>query len=35
LKPKLAELKTATTNAWSEFKSAFDKGINDLKNALQ
>ena len=35
LKPKLAELKTATTNAWSEVKSAFDKGINDLKNALQ
>jgi chromosome segregation ATPase len=35
LKPKLAELKTATTNAWGEVKSAFDKGINDLKNALQ
>ena len=35
LKPKLADLKTATTNAWGEVKSAFDKGINDLKNALQ
>ena len=35
LKPKLAELKTATTNAWSEIKSGFDKGLNDLKNALQ
>ena len=35
LKPKLAELKTATTNAWGEVKSAFDKGLNDLKNALQ
>jgi peptidoglycan hydrolase CwlO-like protein len=35
LKPKLAELKTATTNAWAEIKSGFDKGLNDLKNALQ
>ena len=35
LKPKLAELKTASTNAWGEVKSAFDKGLNDLKNALQ
>ena len=35
LKPKLAELKTATTNAWSEIKSGFDRGLNDLKNALQ
>ena len=35
LKPKLAELKIATTNAWSEIKSGFDRGLNDLKNALQ
>src|SRR6266478_8563354 len=35
LKPKLAELKTATTNAWSDSKSGFDKGLNDLKNALR
>jgi chromosome segregation ATPase len=35
LKPKLAELKTATTNAWAEVKSAFDKGLKDLNNALQ
>jgi hypothetical protein len=35
LKPKLTELKTATTNAWGEVKSAFDKGLQDLRNALQ
>ena len=35
LKPKLAELKAATTNAWSEIKSGFDRGLNDLKDALQ
>ena len=35
LKPKLAELKTATTNAWSDIKSGFERGLDDLKNALQ
>ena len=34
LKPKLDELKTATTNAWAEVKSAFDRGLEDLRNAL-
>ena len=34
LKPKLKELRTATTNAWSDVKSSFDKGIDDLKNIL-
>jgi peptidoglycan hydrolase CwlO-like protein len=35
LKPKLAELKTATTNAWSEIKSGFERGLDDVRNALQ
>jgi peptidoglycan hydrolase CwlO-like protein len=35
LKPKLAELKTATTNAWSDIKSGFEKGLDDVRNALQ
>jgi len=35
LKPKLAELKTATTNAWSDVKSGFEKSLDDLRNALK
>lgn len=35
LKPKLTELKTATTNAWSDIKTGFDKGLDDLRNALK
>jgi peptidoglycan hydrolase CwlO-like protein len=35
LKPKLAELKTATTNAWSDVKTGFEKGLDDLRNALK
>jgi peptidoglycan hydrolase CwlO-like protein len=35
LKPKLAELKTATTNAWSDIKSGLEKGLDDVRNALQ
>ena len=35
LKPKLAELKTATTNAWSDIKSGFERGLDDVRNALQ
>ena len=35
LKPKLKELKTATTNAWAQARSAFDKGIKDLQQAFQ
>ena len=35
VKPKLKELKTATTNAWSDIKSGFDKGLTDFKNALK
>jgi uncharacterized protein YqfA (UPF0365 family) len=35
LKPKLKELKTAATNAWADVKSAFDQGIDDLKQRLQ
>jgi len=35
LKPKLAELKTATTNAWSDIKSGFEKGLDDVRNALK
>lgn len=35
LKPKLTELKTATTNAWSDVKSGFEKGLDDLRNALK
>jgi peptidoglycan hydrolase CwlO-like protein len=35
LKPKLAELKTAATNAWADIKSGFDKGLDDLRNALK
>jgi hypothetical protein len=34
LKPKLEQLKTATTNAWNDVKSSFDKGIDDLKQML-
>jgi len=34
LKPKLKELKTATTNAWNDVKTSFDKGIDDLKKIL-
>jgi chromosome segregation ATPase len=34
LKPKLKELKTATTNAWGDVQSAFDKGVDDLKQML-
>ena len=34
LKPKLKELKTATTNAWHDVKTSFDKGIDDLKKIL-
>ncbi len=26
--------KTATTNAWSDVKSSFDKGIDDVKKIL-
>ena len=35
LKPKLAELKTATTNARSDIKSGFERGLDDVKNALK
>jgi len=35
LKPKLTELKTATTNAWSDIKSGFEKGLDDVRNALK
>ena len=35
LKPKLAELKTATTNAWSDIRSGFEKGLDDVRNALK
>jgi len=35
LKPKLAELKTATTNAWSDIKSGFERGLDDVRNALK
>ena len=35
LKPKLAELKTATTNAWSDVKSGFERALDDVRNALQ
>jgi len=35
LKPKLAELKTATTNVWSDIKSGFEKGLDDVRNALK
>jgi peptidoglycan hydrolase CwlO-like protein len=35
LKPKLAELKTATTNAWSDIKTGFEQGLDDLRNALK
>jgi len=35
LKPKLAELKTATTNAWSDIKSGFEKSLDNVKNALK
>ena len=35
LKPKLKELKTATTNAWAQARSAFDNGIKDIQQAFQ
>jgi peptidoglycan hydrolase CwlO-like protein len=35
LKPKLTELKTATTNAWSDIKSGFERGLDDVRNALK
>ncbi|HXI82610.1 MAG TPA: hypothetical protein VNL17_00810 [Verrucomicrobiae bacterium] len=35
LKPKLTELKTATTNAWSDIKSGFESGLDDVRNALK
>jgi peptidoglycan hydrolase CwlO-like protein len=35
LKPKLAQLKTATTNAWSDVKTGFEQGLDDLRNALK
>jgi len=35
LQPKLAELKTVTTNAWSDLKSGFEKGLDDVRNALK
>ena len=34
LKPKLKELKTAATNAWSDAKSAFQQGIDEIKQKL-
>ncbi len=34
LKPKLKELKTAATNAWADVKSAFDQGIDEIKQKL-
>jgi predicted nucleic acid-binding Zn-ribbon protein len=34
LKPKLKELKTAATNAWSDAKSAFQQGIEEIKQKL-
>jgi uncharacterized protein (DUF885 family) len=35
LKPTLKDLKTATTNAWADVKSAFDNGIKDLEKTFQ
>jgi len=35
LKPKLVELKTATTNAWSDIKSGFERGLDDVRKALK
>jgi peptidoglycan hydrolase CwlO-like protein len=35
LKPKLAELQTAATNAWSDIKSGFEKGLDEVRDALK
>jgi DNA anti-recombination protein RmuC len=35
LKPKLDQLKSATSNVWNEVKSGFERGLDDLKKALQ
>jgi hypothetical protein len=35
LKPKLDELKSATSNAWSAVKSTLENGLKDLEEALK
>jgi len=35
LKPTLDNLQTATTNTWSDIKSAFDQGVKDVEKDLK
>lgn len=35
LEPKLKELETATTNTFSQVRSAFENGVRDVRKAMQ